>query len=93
MIYLPLEHIEQRYTTHMDRDILDYLNRKGIKYTYLEPKVFSHEIKHGSFLDADNTVYRQFYQLQQLIELLQKGEVAEDETLFVSDIWNFALMC
>lgn len=93
MIYLPLEHIEQRYTTHMDRDILDYLNRKGIKYTYLEPKVFSHEIKHGSFLDADNTVFRQFYQLQQLIELLQKGEVAEDETLFVSDIWNFALMC
>lgn len=93
MIYLPLEHIEQRYTTHMDRDILEYLDRKGIKYTYLEPKVFSHEIKHGSFLDADNTVFRQFYQMQQLIELLQKGEIAEDETLFVSDIWNFALMC
>lgn len=93
MIYLPLEHIEQRYTTHMDRDIREYLDRKGIKYTYLEPKVFSNEIKHGSFLDADNTVYRQFHQMQQLIELIQKGEIKEDETLFVSDIWNFALMC
>lgn len=93
MIYLPLEHIEQRYTTHLDRDIRNYLDRKGINYVYLEPKVFSHEIKHGSFLDADNTVYRQFYQMQQLIELLIKGEVSKDETLFVSDIWNFALMC
>ena len=93
MIYLPLEHIEQRYTTHMDRDILDYLERKGCNYTYLAPKVFSHEIKHGSFLDADNTVYRQFYQMQCLIEMLLKGDVRRDETLFVSDIWNFALMC
>ena len=76
MIYLPLEHIEQRYTTHLDRDIRNYLDRKGINYVYLEPKVFSHEIKHGSFLDADNTVYRQFYQMQQLIELLIKGEVS-----------------
>ena len=92
MIYLPLEHIEQRYTVHMDRDIREYLNRKGICYTYLEPQVFSHEIKHGSFLDADNTVYRQFYQFQNLIKGLLSGEIDKDETLFVTDIWNFALL-
>lgn len=91
MIYLPLEHIEQRYTTHLDRDILDYLQRKEKQYIYLEPKVLSHEIKHGSFLDADNTIYRQFYQMQQLIEGLLNGTIAPDETLFVTDIWNFAL--
>ena len=93
MIYLPLEHIEQRYTTHLDRDIREYLDRKGIKYTYLEPKALSGEIKHGSFLDADSTVYRQFYQMQRLVTMLQQGQIAEDETLFVSDIWNFALLC
>lgn len=49
MIYLPIEHIEQRYTTHLDRDIQEYLDRKKIQYTYLEPTVFSNEIKHGSF--------------------------------------------
>lgn len=92
MIYLPLEHIEQRYTTHLDRDILSYLKRKGKRFTYLEPAVFSNEIRHGSFLDADNTIYRQMHQFQQLIELLLKGEVSKDETLFVTDIWNFALM-
>lgn len=92
MIYLPLEHIEQRYTTHLDRDILDYLKRKGKDYSYLIPKVFSNEIRHGSFLDADNTVYRQFHQMQQLIECLVRGRIAPDETLFVTDIWNFGLM-
>lgn len=92
MIYLPLEHIEQRYTTHMDRDILEYLQRNGIEYTYLEPKVFSNEIKNGSFLDADNTVFRQFYQFQNLIEGLLKGTIKKDETIFVSDLWNFAIL-
>lgn len=92
MVYFPLEHIEQRYTTHMDRDIREYLDRKGIDYLYVEPKVFSNEIRNGSFLDADNTVYRQFYQMQVLIEGLLTGKIAKDETIFVSDIWNFALM-
>lgn len=55
--------------------------------------MFSNEIKHGSFLDADNTVYRQFYQMQKLIEMLVNGEVEKDETLFVTDIWNFGLLC
>lgn len=76
----------------MDRDIVEYLTRKGIDFTYLEPKVFSHEIRHGSFLDADNTVYRQFYQMQSLIEGLVSGKISGDETLFVTDIWNFALL-
>lgn len=92
MIYLPLEHIAQRYTTHLDRDILEYLDREGIQYKYLEPRVFSNEIRNGSFLDADNTIYRQFYQFGKLIEGLMSGDIAKDETLFVTDIWNFALL-
>ena len=92
MIYLPIEHIEQRYTTHLDRDIQEYLDRKKIQYTYLEPTVLSNEIKHGSFLDADNTVYRQLHQFQQLIKLLITDKIDVNETLFVTDIWNFALM-
>lgn len=92
MIYLPLEHIEQRYTTHMDRDIRDYLSRKKVNYTYLEPSVLSNKITNGSFLDANNTVYRQFHQMQQLIKGIIDGSVDRNETLFVSDIWNFGLL-
>lgn len=92
MIYLPLEHIAQRYTTHLDRDIIAYLDRKRIDYNRIEPRVFSNEIRNGSFLDADNTIYRQFWQFGKLIEGLLSGEIAKDETLFVTDLWNFALL-
>lgn len=43
-------------------------------------------------MDADNTVYRQLHQFQQLIELLITNKIDVNETLFVTDIWNFALM-
>ena len=76
----------------MDRDIVDYLSRKKIDYIYLYPTVLSNEIRHGSFLDADNTVYRQLHQFQELVRLLVNEQIEKNETLFVTDIWNFALM-
>lgn len=92
IVYFPLEHVDSRYTTHMDRDILEYFKINQIEYIYLEPKVISNEIKNGSFLDADNTLYRQFNQMQQLIEGLLNGTISKDSTLFITDIWNFGIM-
>lgn len=92
MIYFPLEHLEQRYTSHLDRDILAYLQEKGVSFKYFEPRTLGNKIVHGSFLDAGNTIYRQFYQFNELIRALYAGEVKEDETIFVTDIWNFALL-
>ena len=37
LVYAPLEHLDQRYTTHLDRDIREYLDRNNINYIYLEP--------------------------------------------------------
>ena len=37
LIYVPLEHIEGRYTVHMDRDITNYLDEKGIDYLKIMP--------------------------------------------------------
>ena len=39
IIYLPLEHIESRYTVHMDRDILKYLDDSGKEYIRVYHKV------------------------------------------------------
>ena len=39
IIYLPLEHIESRYTVHMDRDITDYLERLGKEYIRVYPDI------------------------------------------------------
>ena len=36
--YFPLEHIPNRYTTHLDRDVQEYLESNKIPYIYYEPK-------------------------------------------------------
>lgn len=94
MIYLPLEHIASRYTVHLDRDIRDYFKRHGVKATIYEPETICEGIRegHGSFLDADATVYRQLVQFARLVKDLAEGKVAPDETIWASDIWDFALL-
>ena len=37
IIYVPLEHIEGRYTVHMDRDILNYLNVNNVPFVRVYP--------------------------------------------------------
>lgn len=92
LVYAPLEHLDSRYTTHLDRDILNYLNSQNIDYKYLEPKTLTTGIKNGSFLDSDNTIYRQLHQFNEFISLLLKGKVPKDCILFTTDIWNFTIL-
>jgi glycosyltransferase involved in cell wall biosynthesis len=95
LIYAPLEHLDQRYTTHLDRDIIDYLNSERKAYHYLDPITLNEGISNGSFLDSDNTVYRQFTQFNEFITLLlkrKKFDRGKDYTLFTTDIWNFSLL-
>ena len=49
-------------------------------------------IKNGSFLDADNTLYRQFHQMTQLLYGLRNGFIPKGSTLFITDIWNFGVL-
>lgn len=94
LVYAPLEHIEQRYTTHLDRDILQYLTDNKINFEYLEPITANNknQISNGSFLDSDNTIYRQFNQFNSLINLLINNKIPKNCTLFTTDIWNFSLL-
>lgn len=93
IVYMPIEHVDMRYTKHLDRDVLKHLERNQIKYKYMKPKVLREGvIKHGSFLDSDNTVYRQFSQMNDLIKGLLTEEIPSDATIFVSDLWNFGIL-
>ena len=95
LIYAPLEHLDQRYTTHLDRDIINYLNKNKKIYHYLDPKVINKGISNGSFLDSDNTIYRQFTQFNEFISLLlkrKKFDMGKDYTFFTTDLWNFSLL-
>ena len=90
--YFPLEHIPNRYTTHLDRDIRKYLDKNGIEYIYYEPKTpdeKDNSVSNGCFLNAVDTVYRQMYQMTQFLANYAAGKVNDGDILFFSDLWNF----
>lgn len=91
--YFPLEHIPNRYTTHLDRDVLEYLESNNIPHIYYEPKTPSgvKSVSDGNFLNAVDTVYRQSYQMTQFLENWSKGKVNDGDIVFISDLWNFAV--
>ena len=52
LVYVPLEHIDGRYTVHMDRDIEAYLNAEGLEYVKVMPTTETPSLPEGQFLNA-----------------------------------------
>ena len=92
IIYLPLESIEMRYTSHLDRDVTSYLKQSKKDHMIIPARTMHNQIKTGSFLDSNNTVYRQMNQIADLCQLLNRGKIPKGSHLFVTDLWNFGLM-
>lgn len=87
IIYFPLEHVDSRYTTHLDRDIVKYFQDFGIDYLRIYPDLKSPGLKPGMFLDANFTIKFKSMQLAQLSDLYQNNEITNDDILFFSDLW------
>ena len=89
IIYLPLEHIESRYTVHMDRDITDYLERSGKEYIRIYPDIPSPTtMKAGSFLDAEFTIRFKAAQVAELARLYREDVIDSGDIIWSSDIWH-----
>ena len=87
IIYVPLEHIDQRYTTHLDRDIIDYLSL-NYQYKRIYPDLETpKDIRHGSFLDSEFTIRFKTAQLSEIARLYREDEINSGDILFFSDIW------
>jgi len=87
IIYVPLEHIDGRYTVHMDRDIELYLNENDIEYVKIMPELESAPLPEGCFLNAAFTSRFKSTQMAMIAEMFERGEVADGDTFFFSDIW------
>ena len=89
IIYLPLEHIETRYTTHMDRDILKYLEDSGKEYIRIYPDIPSpQKMKAGSFLDAEFTIRFKSAQLTEVARLYREDVIDSGDVVWSSDLWH-----
>jgi len=87
LIYVPLEHIDQRYTVHLDRDIERYLNDNDIPYNKIEPPKLSGKLQPGMFLDAAGTIRTKSHQIEKIARLYEMGFISNDTTFFFSDLW------
>lgn len=87
LIYVPLEHIDQRYTVHLDRDITKYLNDKKIKYIKVMQPILLGNLPKGMFLNAGETIKTKSHQIFEIAKLYEKGLVTNETTFFFSDLW------
>ena len=89
IIYLPLEHIESRYTVHMDRDILKYLEDSGKEYIRIYPDIPSPQtMKAGSFLDAEFTIRFKAIQVAEVARLYREDVINTGDIVWSSDLWH-----
>ena len=88
IIYVPLEHIDGRYTVHMDMDIMQYFNDNNVSFVKVMPEnSVSPPPPSGCFLNAAFTSKFKSQQLAIIASMYERGEISDDDTFFFSDIW------
>ncbi len=82
LIYVPLEHIEGRYTVHMDRDITNYLEDNGIEYLKILPTEKSADLPEGMFLNAAFTTRFKSMQMATIAALYEQNQIDDGDVFF-----------
>ena len=87
IIYVPLEHIDGRYTVHMDRDVTNYLVANNIDFIKIMPNLEAAPLPEGCFLNAAFTSKFKANQLMMIADLYEQDLIRDDDRFFFSDIW------
>jgi hypothetical protein len=88
IFYLPIEPYKMRYTTELDKQIVDYLCDHGIPHVRIaDEQSVDRGLPEGMFLDAARTIQFKAYQLSELAKYVHDGIVQDGDTIFVSDLW------
>src|SRR3972149_6167472 len=87
IFYVPLEHLDKRYTVDMDRLIDTELKKRSLPHERIKGVPLTQEIETGAFLDANSTSHFKFSQLTTIAQLFQQKVVHNGDVFFFSDIW------
>jgi glycosyltransferase involved in cell wall biosynthesis len=87
LIYVPLEHIDGRYTVHMDRDIEQHLRDHDISYLKVMPTTQTPPLPKGMFLNAPFTTRFKCLQMAEIASMYDRGEIHDGDQFFFSDLW------
>ena len=87
IIYVPLEHLDKRYTKLMDIQILNILDINKYNYTRVYGKELTNKIETGFFLDAIGTNYFKASQVMKIMKMFRDGKIKDGDVFFFSDLW------
>ncbi len=87
IIYVPLEHIDSRYTKHLDEGICKYLQKRKMRYYRISSMYNVQPPPKGHFLNSSFTIQSKALQMQQIAELYNRGEITNNTKFFFSDLW------
>lgn len=87
IIYVPLEHIDGRYTVHMDRDITNHFVANNVDFIKIMPQLEAAPLPEGCFLNAAFTSKFKANQLMMIADLYEQDLIRDDDRFFFSDIW------
>lgn len=94
IFYVPLEPYKERYTVQLSAPKTGWLERNWVKhdisYHRVEGKTVNNNksISTGSVLDAIGRGYWSCSQIQELLVLLQNGELTSDDVIYFDDFWT-----
>lgn len=88
---VPIEPLEERYSSQWIKWFEDYYRKKGIEYIRILPTerlVKDETISRGSFLDVFDTNHFKALQIAELIRMAHEGELGrKGDWVFFHDLW------
>ena len=91
LYYLPLEQYPERYTMLMSCKggwAEDNFKRFGVPFTRIDGEQLNHSIKNGVVLDACGRSYYANTQINQLVRLIDSGQVKDGDVIYTEDFWH-----
>jgi len=89
--YLPLEILEERYTRQMYHTCVHTMQSRSIPFKEYHGKVLVNETNPDEFLSPASRAHFSSTQTSAFVSALERGEVKDGDTVFVSDLWHIGM--
>lgn len=91
LFYVPLEPYIERYTYFMSAVngwAENHFRNNNIDFVRVDGTSISNTIKDGVVLDASGRCYYALSQIMKLVELIENGEITNDDVIYLEDFWH-----
>lgn len=87
LILIPIEPLEERYSTQWTKWFIREFNRLKVDYKIIHGKPLTDKIESGSFLDVCGTNFYKASQIKKLSKMIYGGKIKDGDVFFFHDLW------